>query len=102
MAHIRESQDQVSPPRFTAEHINKLQYFEWSIVQCNIMPLTITKVQLSGQQPTTDQTLDKLKGDCSVQITMITILAPFAPLLGTTATNRKRWCSMRRARDRRV
>jgi hypothetical protein len=29
-------QDQVLPRIFDAEHINKLQQFEWSIVQCNI------------------------------------------------------------------
>jgi hypothetical protein len=36
MAHIREYQDWVPPPRFNAEHINKLQELEWLIVQCNI------------------------------------------------------------------
>jgi hypothetical protein len=36
MAHIRESQDQVSPPQLAAEHVNKLQHFEWLSVQHNI------------------------------------------------------------------
>jgi hypothetical protein len=69
--NIREYQDQVPPPQFDAEHVNKLQEFEWSsdcLFSATLLPLTITKVHLSGQKCITNQALHTLKEDYLVQI----------------------------------
>jgi hypothetical protein len=42
--NIKENQDWVSPPQFDAKHVNKLQEFELSIVQCNTTTLRVMKV----------------------------------------------------------